>query len=194
MLLPPLKPTTPCSVPEYFLVHCSNPSTSSSPGSGADLGSSPYVPFQQHSDVAAKTYLGTGMGYKMPQCKEASGAPVDSSTRGYGWVTAVSDGTRSTWVVASPGQAAHLRRAGGQWGGWGRWGAEGMLGTTCPSMLEQSASEGHSAEMLCYCLPKKKSNSAPGSLVPTSSLPPPFQLFCSCSSITPGVLAGSQLR
>lgn len=137
------------------MVHCSNPSASSSTGSGAGFSSSPYVPFQQRSGGAAKTYLGTGTGYKMAQCKEASGAPVDSSTRDYGRVTAVRDGTRSTWAIASPGQ---IPSSAGQWSGWGRQGVEGMLGTTSlsPSTLDQSPSEGHSAEMLCSCLPKKR--------------------------------------
>lgn len=180
------------------MVHCSNPSASSSTGSGAGFSSSPHVPFQQRSGGAAKTYLGTGTGYKMAQCKEASGAPVDSSTRDYGRVTAVRDGTRSTWAIASPGQ---IPSSAGQWSGWGRQGVEGMLGTTSlsPSMLDQSPSEGHSAEMLCYCLPKKKSQILhmvlwypPPSLPPF--LPPAFRLFYFCSSITPGVLAGSQLR
>lgn len=40
-------------------------------------------------------------GYRMTQYKEASRAPVDSSVRGYGWITLVRDGTRSTWAIAS---------------------------------------------------------------------------------------------
>jgi len=152
------------------VVHCSNPSTSSSPCSGAGLGLSPYMPFQQHSGAAAKTYLGTGTGYKMAQCKEASGGPVGSSMRGYGWVAAVRGGMRSTWARASPGQTPS---SAGQWSGWGRQGAWGDHVSLSPSMLDQSPSKGHSAEILCCCLPKKESNCMPGSLVPTSpSLPP----------------------
>lgn len=127
-----------------------------------------------------KPTLRLARGIKWPSAKRPAEL-VHSSKRGYGWVRVVRDGTRSTGAAACPGQTPQLHRAGRQRGGWGRYDAGGMLGTMSlsPSMLDQSPSEGHSAEMLCYCLPQKESKPVRGSLVPTSPIPLSLPLFSS---------------
>lgn len=59
-----------------------------------------------------------------------------------------------------------------------------------PSLLDQSPSDRHSAEVLCYCLPKESK-----SLCLVLQYPPPPSITPSrFSSFAPGVLASSQLR
>lgn len=189
-----LKLTTPCSVPEVFHSDCSNPSTPSSPGSGAGLGFSPRVPFQQRSGVAAKSYLGTGTGYE--KCKEASGDPVGSSERGYGGVTAVRDSMRSTWAAASPGQGPSSAGQEGS-GVLGTMGYSGHAGDHVSLHPCWSKAPARGTEQRCFAVAflKKRVKFCTwffGTHLPHPSLPPShfsaLLLLRQCYSRSPGWL------